>query len=177
MEGDVESRDSDAEPRPEPLGADFIIPVLASGLTVYYLGTTLELVWEARATATFVGVILLALSAIQFARLIARLATGHGSLSLGELLADTFHNRQRLGLIALVSLFIATIEWVGTTLGLALLLTGCMLVLGVRKVSTLLAISITTSAVVYVLLIYLLESRLPQGPIEQMIARMLGAGA
>ena len=169
-------RDTDAGARPEPLGADFIIPVLGCSLTAYYLLTTTDLVWEARVTATFIGVILLSLSAIQFARLIGRLVAGTGSLSLGDLVANTFHNRQRLVLIALMSLFIATIGWVGTTLGLFLLLNGCMLVLGVRKVSTLLAVSITTSAVVYVLLIYLLESQLPPGPIEQLIARMLGSG-
>jgi hypothetical protein len=106
-----------------------------------------------------------------------RLAAGRGSWSLGDIVADTFHNRQRLQLLALVALFIATIEWVGTTLGLFLLLNGCMLVLGVRRVPTLLSVSIITSAVVYVLLIYLLESRLPPGPIERLIAQLLGSGA
>ena len=33
----------------EPLAADFIIPLLACGLAVYYLATTTDLVWEARA--------------------------------------------------------------------------------------------------------------------------------
>jgi hypothetical protein len=170
-------RESDIDTRPEPLGADFIIPVLGSALTIYYLATTRTLVWEARATATFIGAILLALSAVQFGRLIVRLAAGRGSWSLGDIVADTFHNRQRLQLLALVALFIATIEWVGTTLGLFLLLNGCMLVLGVRRVPTLLSVSIITSAVVYVLLIYLLESRLPAGPVEQLIGRMIGPGA
>lgn len=170
-------RDGDTGARRQPLGADFIIPVLGCSLTAYYLLTTTDLVWEARVTATFIGVILLSLSAVQFARLIARLAAGHGSLSLGELIANNLHNRQRLVLITLVSLFIATIGWVGATLGLFLLLIGCMLLLGVRKVSSLLAVSLTTSAVVYLLLIYLLDSPLPQGPIEQLIARMIGSGA
>jgi hypothetical protein len=178
-EGDVESRPggSDAGTGAEPIGADFIIPLLGSGLTIYYLGTTIELVWEARATATFIGGILLTMSVVQFFRLFRQLAAGTGSLSLGGLTDNTLHNRQRLALILLVALFIGTIEWVGTTLGLALLLVGCMLVLGVYRVRTLLAVSIITSAVVYVLLIYLLESRLPAGPVEHWIARMLAGGA
>jgi hypothetical protein len=170
-------RERDTESRPEPVGADFIIPILGSALTIYYLVTTRGLVWEARATATFVGGILLVLSAVQLGRLVVRLAAGRGSWSLGDIVADTFHNRQRLALLVLVALFIATIEWVGTTLGLFLLLNGCMLVLGVRKPVTLLAVSTITSAVVYVLLIYLLESRLPPGPIERLIAQLLGSGA
>ncbi|HXF52560.1 MAG TPA: hypothetical protein VNK52_00415 [Hyphomicrobiaceae bacterium] len=174
MEG--KRRDSGLEERPEPVGADFILPVLACALTAYYLITTRELVWEARVTATFIGVILFSLSAIQFTRLFARLVSGRANPSLGELVANTLHNRQRLGLVSLVALFIGTIEWVGTTLGLVLLLIGCMLILGVRRITTLLAISVTTAAAVYVLLIYLLESRLPKGPVEALIAHVLGLG-
>lgn|GEM_PF-1899543 len=175
MEG--KPRNGEQEERPQPVGADFILPVLACALTAYYLITTRNLVWEARVTATFIGVILFSLSAIQFARLFARLVTGRASLSLGELVANTLHNRQRLALVSLVAVFIATIEWVGTTLGLVLLLMGCMLILGVRKITTLLAVSLTTAAAVYVLLIYLLESRLPKGPVEALIAHALGLGA
>lgn len=171
------SHDSGAGTQPEPLGIDFIIPVLGSSLTAYYLLTTTDLVWEARVTATFIGVILLSLSAVQFARLLARIAAGRGGFGLGELVTNNLFNRQRLGLLVLAALFIATIDWTGTTLGLILVLIGCMLMLGVRKISTLLAISLTTGAVVYGLLIYLLESHLPKGPIEQLLGQLLGIGA
>jgi len=44
------------------LGAYFIIPLLACGLTLYFLVSTWNLVWEARSTGTFIGVILLLLA-------------------------------------------------------------------------------------------------------------------
>lgn len=37
------------------LGADLIIPVLAAGFTLYYLISSSNLVWEARANGTVVG--------------------------------------------------------------------------------------------------------------------------
>ena len=48
-----------SEPQPRAaLGADFIIPLLACGLTLYYFVSTLDLVWEARATGTVIGLVL-----------------------------------------------------------------------------------------------------------------------
>jgi hypothetical protein len=160
----------------EPLGGDLIIPVLATGLTLYYLVTTAELVWEAKATGLFVGVVLLALCAVQFLRLGRRIVSRRGSLSLGDLIVDDINNKRRLGLLVLVSLFIATVGWLGATLGLFLLLIGCMRVMGVRDTRTLVAVALTTSAVVYLLLIVLLNTRLPRGALEKLLAAAAGVG-
>jgi hypothetical protein len=160
---------------PVPLGADFIIPVLACGLTAYYVLSTLDLVWEAKVTGLFIGAILVALCVVHFVRLGRQLASGRGNLSFGELVNNDLFNRQRLGLLVLVTLFIVTIHWVGTTLGLFLLLIGCMWILGVRNIRTLVGVAFTTAAVVYVLLIHLLGSKLPRGPVEQLLALVGGA--
>jgi hypothetical protein len=163
--------------RREPLGADLIVPGLAAALTLYYLATTADLVWEARATGLFVGVALLALCAVQFVRLGRRILSGQGSLSLGALIANNIDNRRRLVLLLLVASFIATIGSLGTTLGLFLLLVGSMLAMGVRDVRALLAVSIAASSAVYVLLILILDTRLPQGPLEKLLAATLGPWA
>lgn len=156
------------------MGADLIIPLLGSLLAGYYLLSTAELDWEAKSAGLFVGTVLLTLCAIQFARIIGAAVSGRGTLGLGGLVADTQHNRRRLALIVLVSLFIATISWTGTTLGLWLLLIASMLVMGVRSPVRLLAVATITSAVVYGVLILLLNSRLPRGFIEKLIAGALG---
>lgn len=158
------------------LGADLIIPLLGSGLAIYYLATTAELDWEAKSAGLFVGTVLLVLCAIQLGRTIMALVGRTGSLGFGGLFANTLHNRQRLALIVLVALFIATIGWTGTTLGLFILLVAAMLVMGVREPGKLLAIAFGTSAVVYLMLIYLLDSRLPRGVIEKAIAAALAQG-
>ena len=98
-------------------------------------------------------------------------------MRLGDLIANTLHNRQRLALIVLVALFIATIGWTGTTLGLFVLLIAAMLVMGVREPGKLLGVAFGTSAVVYGMLIYLLDTRLPRGVVEKAIAAALGQGS
>jgi hypothetical protein len=169
---------SDPEVAPEraALGGDFIVPVLACGLAAYYYGSTVDLVWEAKATGLVVGGVLVALCAAHVVRLGVRIATGAASLGLGDLAANHRFNRQRLALIVLVALFVTTIHWVGTTLGLLLLLIGAMLVTGVRSVRALLGVALTTTAVVYGLLIRLLDSRLPRGPVENLLGALWGGG-
>ena len=160
----------------QPNGAGFIIPVLAVALVIYYSATTLGTTWEAKVTGVVIGAILVPLCLVHMARMVAAIAGGRGTISLGDLVANTAFNRQRIALVALIALFIATIEWVGTTLGFFLLLLGCMLVMGVRSIRALLGIAGVATAVVYGLLIYLLGSRLPRGPVEHVLGLLLGAG-
>jgi hypothetical protein len=161
----------------EPLAADFIIPLMGCGLAGYYLATTTDLVWEARAAGVVVGVPLILMSVLHMGRTIYRIMQGRGSFSGGEMFANTPFNRQRLALIILVSLFIAALPFTGTTLGLFILLVASMWVLDVRSIPMLVTVAGTTCAVVYVLLMYLLNSRLPQGPIEWLIAWAFGIGS
>ncbi len=157
-----------------PLGADFIIPALALALLAYYSVTTLGLAWEAKATGVLIAAVLAPLCLVHIGRMVLAISRGRATLSLGDLIANTPNNRQRLGLVALVAAFIASIQWIGTTLGLFLLLIGCMLLTGVRSVRALVVVAATTSLIVYVLLIYLLNSRLPQGPVERLLGSVLG---
>lgn len=159
------------------LGADLIIPLIGSSLAIYYLLQTAELDWEAKSAGLFVGTVLLALCAVQLLRTIVAVVRGEATLGFGELIANTQHNRQRLALLLLVALFIATITWTGTTLGLFLLLIASMWVMGVRQPRHLLGVAFCTSAVVYLMLIYLLDTRLPRGIIEKSIAAALGQGS
>ncbi len=159
------------------LGADLLIPAIGSGLAIYYLVTTAEMDLEAKSAGLFVGTVLLFLCAIQLVRILVEVVRGRATLGLGDLVANSRHNRQRLGLILLVALFIATIGWTGTTLGLFLLLLCSMLVMGVREPGKLIGVAFCTSAVVYLLLIYLLNTRLPHGIVEKSIASALGQGS
>ena len=176
VSGTTLANDIDRPERPA-LGADLIIPLIGATLAGYYLISTAELDWEAKSAGLFVGSVLLVLCAIQLMRIVWAALKRQGSLGLGDLVADTPHNRQRLGLIVLVALFIGTIAWTGTTLGLWLLLIGAMLVMGVRSPVRLLSVATITSAVVYGVLILLLNTRLPRGIVEKLIAGALGQGS
>jgi hypothetical protein len=169
-----ESRRADTR---EPLAADFIIPLMGCGLAGYYLATTTDLVWEARAAGVAVGVPLIAMAVFHMGRMIYRIAQGSGSFGTGEMFANTLFNRQRLALGILIAIFIAALPWTGTTLGLFMVLIACMWTLGVTNIRQLVTIAAATAATVYVLLIYLVNSRLPQGPVEWLITWAFGIGS
>ena len=152
-----------SEPRRAALGADFIIPALACGLAVYYFVSTTELVWEARATGTVIGVVLLALCSVLFVKLGLRIASGEASFRTGDLFRDDEFNRQRLGLGTMVAVYVITIYWVGATIGLFFLLIGCMWLLGVRSLKILVGVALIAAVLVHLALITLLDSRLPRG--------------
>ena len=145
------------------LGAYFIIPALACALTVYFLVSTRDLIWEARSTGTFIGVILLGLCIGQFIRLGLKISRGEATLGLGELAEDTYYNRLRVALLILTVAFIALLPVIGTTLGLFLVLIAMVRLMGVRSWRVLVTVAFITSATVHGLLIYLLGSQLPQG--------------
>jgi hypothetical protein len=145
------------------LGAYFIIPSLACALTVYFLISTAGLIWEARSTGTFIGVILLGLCAAQFIRLGLKVARGEAMLGLGELAENSYYNRLRLGLLLLTTAFVALLPVIGTTLGLFLVLIAMVRLMGVRSWRAIFATAFITAATVHGLLIYLLGSQLPQG--------------
>jgi hypothetical protein len=175
--GNESERDTGASPAPDRSrlsGADFIIPVLATGLVIYYSVSTLGMAWEAKVTGVVIGAILIPLCLAHVVRMAAAIGQGYGTFGLGDLVDASTFNLQRFGLVALVAVFIVTLEWVGTTLGLFLLLIGGMLVMGVRSVRTLVAVAGVTAAVVYLLLIYLLSSRLPRGPVEALVNSLIG---
>jgi hypothetical protein len=159
------------------LGADLIIPILAAGLTIYFLVNTAGLVWEARANGTVIGIALLILIAAQLLKIGRDVIQARGSLSLGRLVERSPEQAQRLGLLLIMTVFIATIPWVGTTLGLFLAMLTSMAVLGVRDWRALLGVSFAVATVVYLLFIVLLQSRLPVGPVEAFLATFLPGGA
>jgi len=166
------SSPDDGAPAPQEraaLGADLIIPVLGCLLTGYYFVSTTDLVWEARATGTVIGLTLLALCAALFVKLGMRVAA-RATLGFGDLFRDDAFNRQRFGLIAMVTAYIVTIYWVGATVGLFFLLFGSMWLLGVRNWRQLIGISLTAALFVHLTLIVLLGSRLPRGIIIDQFA-------
>jgi hypothetical protein len=114
---------------------------------------------------------------VHMGRTVYRIAQGHGTFGMGDILANTLFNRQRLALGLFIAAFIAALPWTGTTLGLFLVLVASMWMLGVRSILQLMTIAGATAATVYVLLMYLVSSRLPHGPVEWLIAWAFGIGA
>jgi len=149
---------------------DLVIPALAVAFTVYFFDSVWDLAWEARATGMVVGTALLALIALLLVRVASRLAVGKASLSFGHLIGPYPYGRQRIGIIVLCALFIGLVPWLGLTLGLFMLITILMLLLGAGSLRSILAAASAVSVVAYVLFVALLQTRMPHGPIEKLVA-------
>jgi hypothetical protein len=65
--------------------------------------------------------------------------------------------------------FIATLKWLGLTLGLALALAAALWIMGARG-KTLVIIPVTVAAAAYLLFVALLQSDIPHGPIERLLS-------
>jgi hypothetical protein len=156
------------------LGADLVIPALALAFAIYFFVSTAGLAWEAKANGVVIGAALIALVVLQVGRIVFRVARGQGSLDFDPLWRPSELAWKRLALVAVTALFIATLPWFGLTLGLWLGMLAQLWVIGVRRWKILFWIPTSTAACVYLLFIALLDSGFPHGPIENLLAPLLG---
>ena len=172
--GAVARRHGDERPA---LGADLIIPGLALAFTTYFLVTTIDLTWEAKANGVVVGIALYILIAAQLIRIGRRVLAGEATLGLGELARFDTAQKQRVALIVITALFVLTLPWVGINIGLFLTMLASMWVLGERSWRVLLGLSFVTTATVYLVFVKFLDTKLPTGPVEALVNWLAGGGA
>jgi hypothetical protein len=148
---------------------DLVIPALAIAFALYFFDSIWDLAWEARATGVVVGTVLLVLVALLVLRVARRLLAGRATLSFGPLLGPWPYAPQRIGIVLLCALFIAVLPWLGLTLGLFVLTSALMFLLGAGNWRAIVTISGIVSAAAYVLFVALLNTRMPHGPIENLL--------
>ena len=153
-----------------PLGADLVIPVLALGFAAYFFYDIAGLAWEAKANGVLIGAVLLFLIAVQLARMARQLARGEGDLRADPLWQPPDVTRKRLGMVVLSAGFIVALPWLGLTLALWLAMLLALLIMGVRRRSTLAWLPLALAAAVFLLFIVALESDFPHGPIEKLLS-------
>lgn len=152
-----------------PLGADLVIPALALGFAVYFFVSIADLAWEAKANGVVIGGVLVLLVLIQLARIGVQLARRTGSLSFEQLWEPRDALGKRLGMVAVTVAFIATLGWLGLTLGLLLALFAALWIMGARG-KALVILPIAVSAAAYLLFVALLNTDIPHGPIERLFS-------
>ena len=155
---------------PPPLGADLVIPALAAAFAAYFLVSIADLAWEARANGMLIGTILLVLVAIQVARTGLAIVRGRGSLRADPLWLPAGTLVQRASLVLITALFIASLQWLGLTLGLLIALFAALWAMGVRRALVLVVLPLTVAASAYLLFILLLQADFPHGPIERLLS-------
>jgi hypothetical protein len=153
----------------KPLGADLVIPALALGFAAYFFVSIADLAWEAKANGMVIGGVLVALVLMQTARIALQVAKKQGSLGFSPLWAPREVLGKRIGMVAITIAFIATLKWLGLTLGLLLALFAALWIMGARgKMLAIVPLVVATAA--YLLFIYLLNTDIPHGPIERLLS-------
>ena len=122
-----------------------------------------------------IGAVLVFLVAIQVARIAARVVKGKADLSLAPLIEPREALGKRIGLVLLTVAFIAAMPWLGLTLSLFLGLAAALYLMDVRKRAHLVWVPLTVAACAYLLFIAALNSDFPHGPVEDLLAALIGA--
>jgi hypothetical protein len=156
-----------------PLGADLVIPLLALGFAIYFFFSLSDLAWEAKANGIIIGTLLVTLVVVQLVRIGLAVARGEGSLRTDPLWQPRDVLGKRIGMVLITIAFIATIKWLGLTLGLLLGMMSSLWLMGIRKPGRVIAISGVVAASAYLLFIAALDSSFPHGPIEDAVAYLL----
>ena len=153
-----------------PLGADLVIPLLALAFAIYFFYSINGLVWEAKANGAIIGTLLVLLVVAQLVRIGLAVARGKGKLRTDALWQPRDVLGKRIGMVLITIVFIATLQWLGLTLGLLLGMLASLWAMGVRRPKILFGISVVVAAAAYLLFIAALDSAFPHGPIENLIA-------
>jgi hypothetical protein len=153
----------------QPLGADLIIPALALGFAAYFFVSIADLAWEAKANGVIIGTILVFLVFIQVARIAVHWTRGKASFSFEAVLEPRDAIVKRVGLVVVTIAFIATLHWLGLTLGLLLAMLAALWLMGARG-KVLFVIPIVVAAAAYLLFVALLNTDIPHGPIERLFS-------
>jgi hypothetical protein len=153
-----------------PLGADLAIPLLALGFAAYFFWSIAELGWEAKANGVIIGTALVVLALVQVLRIAVRVARGEANLATGPLWEPADVRGKRIGMVLVTVAFIAALHVLGLTLALLLAMAAALLIMGVRKPLTVLAISAAVAAAAYILFIAVLDAAFPHGLIEKLLS-------
>lgn len=151
------------------LGADLVIPALGAGFAVYFLASTTDLVWEAKANGVIIGAVLLALVALQIGRIALAKIRGEGALGFDPLWQPRELALKRLAMVGITAAFIALLPWLGLTLALWLGMLAQLLVTGVRRRAILIWLPLVTAAACYALFIAVINAEFPHGPVERLL--------
>lgn len=155
-----------------PLGADLVIPLLALGFAIYFFWSIADLAWEAKANGVVIGSALVGLVVLQIGRIAVQVARGEGDLRTDPLWQPRDVLGKRIGMVLVTVAFVAVLQPLGLTLSLLVAMAAGLTVMGVRKVSTVIWISVSVAAAAYMLFIALLDAGFPHGPVEQLLARL-----
>jgi hypothetical protein len=155
------------------LGAELVLPVAALAFAAYFLVSTADLQWEAKANGVIIGGLLVLLLAVQFVRSALAYLRGRADFSFGTLLQPRDVLYKRLGMLAITIALVATVPWLGLGLGLFISLAAALIMMGVRGYAHALLVAFLVALSCSVLFTVVLDSGLPRGPVEHLMLSLV----
>ena len=159
------------------VGADLVIPALALAFAAYFFVSISGLAWEAKANGMIIGTALTLLAVVQVVRIFLAVVRGRATLGTRVLWEPREVLGKRIGMVAVTIAFIATIPWLGLTLGLFTGMTVSLWLMGVRRWGVILLIALVVAGAAYLLFIAALDANFPHGPVENAIDALRGKAA
>lgn len=151
------------------LGAELVLPVMALAFATYFLVSTADLQWEAKANGVIIGGLLVLLLVLQFVRSGIAYVRGRADFSFAPLLQPRDVLYKRLGMMAITIALVATVPWLGLGLGLFVSLAAALVMMGVRGFGHALLVAFLVALSCSVLFTVVLDSGLPRGPVEHLL--------
>jgi len=159
---------------------DLIFPVLGTGFALYYVSTIWDLPREARMSGILLSGLILLFSGLFVARFIKQARHAGIRSGITAILGTGALLWRRLGLMALIIVYVLVSPLLGFTLSIFAFLLASFAFLGERSLKRLLLTSVVMALVGYLLFMVVLKARLPEGPVEHLfdgLLQLLGGGA
>jgi hypothetical protein len=152
------------------MGGELIIPLLALGLTLYYISTVINSPWTAQLNAFMVGTVLIILVLLFFGYAAREVLQGRATLGVSNLIAPYDILPKRLGFIAISLGYLLVLPWLGFTLTTFLFMACSMMLLGGARRPVVYVVSAAVMAAIALLVfVVLFQKRLPKGPVEYLL--------
>lgn len=158
------------------LGMDLILPLSAASYAAYYVYTIAHLPREAQIIGVFIASAIWLLTGSFIVRALVRLRSGEIGLRPEILTMPVAKLFQRSAFVLLTGANIFLMPYLGFCLTTMLFLAAAMFLLGVRDLRSLVSIPLAAGALGYLFFIVALDTRLPQGPVEQLLQWSFQAG-
>ena len=151
------------------VGADLIIPVIATLYAVYYVASVWDFPPEAQRSGMFLAALLIGLSVLCFIRTAVQFMRGRAEWEFSSVLGPREGRGRRGAFFALIIGYLFVVPWGGFTLTTFLFLLVGSILAGLSPVRKAAIFAAIASLGGWFFFIFLLGTRFPRGPFEEFV--------
>ncbi|MEH6738771.1 MAG: tripartite tricarboxylate transporter TctB family protein [Sulfitobacter sp.] len=151
------------------VGADLIIPVLASLYAIYYVASVWDFPPEAQRSGIFLASLLLFLTSLFLIRTVVRVVQNRLEWEFASVLGPREGRDRRLGFFLLIIGYLLIVQWGGFTLTTFLFLLFGSMLAGLTPFRKAVLFAGVSSLGGWLFFIVILGTRFPRGPFEKFV--------